>query len=212
MGASFVAHGQAPEAVEPGERPFHHPAVASQSLARLDAFAGDARDDAPLAASQATERIVVAFVRMQLAWPLPGAAALAPHWHDGIQGGLQHLTVVDIGRRKRHRERDPVSVDHHMALAARFAAIRWIRAGGLAPFLAGTAPSPARHATNRVCRPPASGAGSPGAAGPTPPPLASRAGAASRSCHCHSPSLGATVPRGCRSATRTGCPSTPPGH
>src|SRR5215203_3670466 len=38
----LVADLQAPEAVEPGERPFDHPAVASQAVLGLDTTAGDA--------------------------------------------------------------------------------------------------------------------------------------------------------------------------
>ena len=45
----LVADLQAPDAVEPGERPFDHPAVASQAVLGLDATAGDAGDDAALA-------------------------------------------------------------------------------------------------------------------------------------------------------------------
>ena len=38
----LVADLQAPEAVEPGERPFDHPPVASQAVLGLDTTAGDA--------------------------------------------------------------------------------------------------------------------------------------------------------------------------
>ncbi len=38
----LVAALQAPEAVEPGERPFDHPPVASQAVLGLDTTAGDA--------------------------------------------------------------------------------------------------------------------------------------------------------------------------
>ncbi len=48
-------------------------------------------------------------------------------------------TVVDVGRRVPHRERDAASVDHNVALRALFAAIRRVRAGLFAPPGAGTA-------------------------------------------------------------------------
>jgi len=48
----LVADLQAPEAVEPGERPFDHPAVASQAVLGLDTTAGDAGDDPALAQGQ----------------------------------------------------------------------------------------------------------------------------------------------------------------
>jgi hypothetical protein len=138
MRPSLVAHGQLPKAVEPGERAFHHPAVLSKAVARLDALARNPRDDASLATGQPAESVIVALVRMQLGGPLPRSAAFAAHRHDRIQRRLKLLAIMDVGRRQRHRERDPGAVGHHMALAARFAAIRRIRAGGLAPLLAGT--------------------------------------------------------------------------
>jgi hypothetical protein len=49
VGAVLVADLQAPEAVEPGEGAFNHPAVAAQSVLGLDAATGNARNDAPLA-------------------------------------------------------------------------------------------------------------------------------------------------------------------
>ena len=45
VGAPLVAHGQAAEAVEPGQGALDHPAVAAQPLAGVDALAGDADPD-----------------------------------------------------------------------------------------------------------------------------------------------------------------------
>ena len=55
----IVADLQAPEAVEPGERPFDHPAVASQAVLGLDTTAGDAGDDPALAQGQTEVTVVV---------------------------------------------------------------------------------------------------------------------------------------------------------
>ena len=62
----LVADLQAPEAVEPGERPFDHPAVASQAVLGLDTTAGDAGDDAALAQGQTEVTVVVTLVGMEL--------------------------------------------------------------------------------------------------------------------------------------------------
>jgi hypothetical protein len=75
---------------------------------------------------------------MQLGGPLPRPAARALDRLDGIDGRLQHPRVVDVGCRLGHREGDSSAVDHNMALRARFAAIRRIRAGFSAPPGAGT--------------------------------------------------------------------------
>lgn len=55
----LVADLQAPEAVEPGERPFDHLPVASEAVLGLDTTSGDAGDDAELAQGQ-TEVMVAA--------------------------------------------------------------------------------------------------------------------------------------------------------
>ena len=65
----LVADLQAPEAVEPGERPFDHPAVASQAVLGLDTTAGDAGDDAALAQGQTEVTVVVTPLS---AWSLCG--------------------------------------------------------------------------------------------------------------------------------------------
>src|SRR5205085_12296053 len=57
---------------------------------------------------------------------------------DGSHNLDEHLTVMDIGSGTDYRERDPLSVDHKMALRSRFTSIRRRRPGCLAPFLAGT--------------------------------------------------------------------------
>jgi hypothetical protein len=48
----LVADLPAPQAVEPGERPFDHPPVASPAVLGLDTAAGDAGDDAALVPGQ----------------------------------------------------------------------------------------------------------------------------------------------------------------
>ena len=55
---------EAPEAVEPGERPFDHPPVASQAVLGLDTTAGDSGDDAALAQGQTEVTVVVTLVGM----------------------------------------------------------------------------------------------------------------------------------------------------
>lgn len=59
IGAAFVADGQSPKAVEPGERAFDHPAMLTQSPTGVDALAGDATDDPTTAQGQATAGDIV---------------------------------------------------------------------------------------------------------------------------------------------------------
>ena len=62
----LVADFQAPEAVEPGERPFDHSLVASHAVLGLDTTAGDAGGDAALAQGQTEVTVVVTLVGMEL--------------------------------------------------------------------------------------------------------------------------------------------------
>jgi hypothetical protein len=143
--ATFVADRQAPIAIEPGQCAFHHPAMPTQSLTRLDAAAGKAGNDATLAAGGATggaaARIVVALVGMPLERTTTRsptrATRLADGW-DRVQGSLEQPRVVNVGRREDHRERDAGAVNDQMAFASRLAAVGGIGAGLLAPLFAGT--------------------------------------------------------------------------
>ena len=54
--AALVADGEPAHAGQPSERALDHPARAAQPILAFDPFAGDARDDAPLARGTATER------------------------------------------------------------------------------------------------------------------------------------------------------------
>lgn len=141
---ALVAHRQPTEAREPRQRSLDHPAMPSEPLARVDAAAGDAREDATLAAGGTTTWVIVPFVGMQLGGtptrPTTPVSGLPERW-NGIEHSRQQLRVMDVGRRESHRQGDTSGVDHNMALRPRFcplAAIRRIRPGRFAPLLAGT--------------------------------------------------------------------------
>src|SRR5439155_17839334 len=96
-GGAGVADLQAPEAVEPGERPFDLPAVASQAVLGLDTTAGDAGDDAALAQGQTEVTVVVTLVGMELVRSATGPAArLGADGLDGVDGGEHHLRIVHV--------------------------------------------------------------------------------------------------------------------
>ena len=138
VGASFVADGDTTEAGEPGERTLDHPSVSAEALAALDAAPGDAWNDRPAAQRPPAVGEVVALVGVQLgraaAWP---ARTLADRRH-GIDQHLQKFAVVPVGRRDPQGEGDAVGIVEDVALGARLAAIRRVRAGLLAPLFAGT--------------------------------------------------------------------------
>ena len=139
--APLIAYREPAVTGEPGQCALHHPSVPSQPLARVDPAPSDARLYAPLPQGLAAAREIVALLGVQLlrtlARPAPTAMGLLDRL-DGVHGLLQDRRVVDVGGREDYRERDAPSVRNNVALRARFCLIRRIRAGSLAPLLAGT--------------------------------------------------------------------------
>ena len=138
VGAPFVADGDAAEAGEPSERTLDHPSVSAKTLAALDATPGDPRNDRSLAQRLPAVCKVVALVGVQLGRAAPGPARTLADRRHGIDQRLQQLAVVPVGWRDPQGERDAVSIDEDVALGARLAAIRRVRAGLLTPLFAGT--------------------------------------------------------------------------
>ena len=207
VGAPLVADGQAAEAVEPGQRALDHPAVAAQPLAGVSMPLRAMRTlDAALAAGRGDSAGCRRPCR-RAAWPGACAAGRA----GCLIGGMASSSVLEdrceswrlaavTGARASGM---PPPVDHNVALRARFAAIRRVRPGALAPLLAGMlalsrlarlqsiwSASPRRSSSTRCKRV------------PDARPPASRAAAASRSCPSRSPSPGAASPRGCRTSAQ----------
>src|ERR687885_352584 len=135
--AALVAHGEAAEPGQPGQRALHDPAVPAQACATLDALAGNAALDSPPPQGDPTGRAVIRLVGMQLVRTLAGPSARPLDRLDAIEQRGQDAAIRPIRRRQPHGEGDAVALDHNVALAARCAAIRRMRSGFLAPLLAG---------------------------------------------------------------------------
>jgi len=133
VGSSLVANFQAPVAVQPGVRSFDDPAMTAKSVLGLNALASNPRDD-----SAATQQLLVSFrlvslVGMELVGAFARPTATTLDRRNRIQTLSEHRGLVDVGGRQQDRERDPLPVDHKMALRALFAAIRRILSGFFAP-------------------------------------------------------------------------------
>src|SRR5829696_3591570 len=138
VGAALIADRQAAKLVEPGQGPLDDPAMPPQAIGAVHAFAGDADLDVAARQGPAAPRDIVRLIGMSLLRslvPLPGGLFDRRH---RIKDRLEDHTVVAVGARQAVAQGEAASVDHKVALRARFAAIRWIRAGVAAPFLAGT--------------------------------------------------------------------------
>ncbi len=138
---ALVAGGEAAEAREPGDRPFDHPAVATEALGRLDALARDADADPTASEVGAAARDVVGFVGVELGrskpWP-PRPPARPDNGRDRLDQRLEDARVVQVGRRQADGKWDPLAVHDQVVLGAELPTIGGVPPGGLAPFLART--------------------------------------------------------------------------
>ena len=82
---------------QPRQSALHDPAMASETLLRLDASACDAWGDATLTQSSAAASAVVSLVRVQLlgtpSWP----TAVPLDGGNCIDDSLQHAQIIHIG-------------------------------------------------------------------------------------------------------------------
>ena len=133
----LVADGQPAKARQPRQPALNHPAMTAQLLLALDPCARNPHRAPPLGERLPAARNVVGRVGRQLGWPLTRTTAWPRDRHDGIEQVFKHPRSMRVGRRQAEREWDAAALDHNVALRARFARIRRIRSGRVAPFLAG---------------------------------------------------------------------------
>ena len=144
VAATLVTDHQPAEAMEPPQGAFDHPPDAAQPVAGVDAWPSDARHDAAPTQRLAVVAGRIRFVGVQFGRPVTRPtrppAGTADRF-DGVDHLFEERALINVGGGEPDRERATPTVDHKMALRARFAAIRRIRAdllGRPAPPLAGT--------------------------------------------------------------------------
>jgi len=137
VASPFISDCEATEAIEPGKASFDHPTMPAEFFSALNAPACDARRNPACATVIAAARIVVALVGMTFVGTPAWAARFSGNRRNGTKHFPEHGTIVDIGAGQAHGERNAAPVGHQMPFRARLAAIRWIWARGIAPFLAG---------------------------------------------------------------------------
>ena len=86
----LVADLRAPEAVEPGERPFDHPPITSLTLLGFDTTAGDTGADAALVQRQTEVTVVLTLIGMKLVRSATRSIA-----HLGLKA-LNHRMVAKL--------------------------------------------------------------------------------------------------------------------
>ena len=128
VGAALAADREPSEAGEPSQGSFDDPAVAAEAIRALDAAAGDARRDRPLATFGSAAAVVAGLVGVEPLRAATGSAPAVPHARDDVEHGGQHAAVVPVGPAQLKAERRPAGVDHEVALGAWPAAVRGVRA------------------------------------------------------------------------------------
>jgi hypothetical protein len=135
---TLIANDESAKLAKPRQGPLDDPAHPAGMSAGIDLLAGNAIKDPPGPQHRMTAGVIVALVGMQLRRPRAGPAAGAADRRHCRQQGPEQMAVIHVGRGQVQGQRDTLAVGQHMALRARFAAIRWIRAGTRPPFFAGT--------------------------------------------------------------------------
>jgi hypothetical protein len=138
VNAAFIADGQTPEAVQPGESAFDHPPVLAEPLTALDATARDTRGDATGAAFLTAPAMIVSLVGVQFARPAAGSAGAAdPDVRHGIKSRGEHPAVVAVGAAQRQTQWRAAGVRDEMPLRAWPATVRRVWADLRPPLFAG---------------------------------------------------------------------------
>ena len=129
VSATFVAHPQPAELVQPSQSSLDYPAVHPQPAAVGGAPSGQRRRDVALSQRLAMLPRVIGPVGVQPLGPATGATAAAPHRRHGVHQRQQLGYVVAIGAGQEGRQRGAVGVSERVMLASRLAAVRGIGAG-----------------------------------------------------------------------------------
>lgn len=118
VGPAFPADSQAPEAVQPGNRPLDHPAVGAQASAVPCSSPGDRRDDAPSPDLITVDVMVIAAVREQRVGLATRPSDAATDGRDRVEQGQELGHVVAIAAGQQDGERSAVSVGDDVVLRA----------------------------------------------------------------------------------------------
>ena len=136
--SALITNPQPAELGSPGMSPLHYPTMSPKAIFGLDPLACDAGADATLPARTATPGIVISLVGMQLVRTKPGPTSGSGNGRNAIQQIVQNFGIVNVGSRQEHGQRNALSIDEKMVFRARFALVRRVGPGFVAPFLAAT--------------------------------------------------------------------------
>lgn len=136
--ASLVSDADPSKLGEPCKGPLDLPAMTAETGTVLDTAPGNTGSDAASVQGASAPGEIISLVRMKLGRAATWPAGTLADGLDGIDRGFQHPAVVDVGGGQGHGERNTVGVDDDVALGARLAPVRRVRACADAPLFAGT--------------------------------------------------------------------------
>jgi hypothetical protein len=205
----LIAYPQPAPLRQPGQGPFHHPAVDTQATAMACAAFGKDRDDPPRAQLLAMGLRIIASIPLHTVRPTSRAPTLASHGRDSLQQGQQLGHIVPMRAGHQRRQGNALGIREHMMLTAALPAIGGTGTGFFPHRRPpGDSDYPRRRETNRSGRRRGAWPGAWHGAVAIPPCGANHVSAASRSSRSHSPSPGGASPGACRTSGRRAYPFT----
>ena len=133
VGSSVVSNPQAPELVQPTDRPFHHPAEDAQAAAVFGVPLGNRRVDPSLGQLFPVRVGVIRTVSEQFLWASCGVPDFASDGRDRIHQWDQLRHVVAVGARDPNGKRNALRIRDEVMLRPVFPAIHGAGTGTFAP-------------------------------------------------------------------------------
>src|SRR5262245_46834095 len=106
VGATFIANLKSPETVQPGVGALDDPTMKTESLLRLNAFAGNSRCDATPAQGRLVLLRLVSLICVQFDGTFARPSSGTLDRPNGVKSRLEHRCLIDIGCRQHDGERD----------------------------------------------------------------------------------------------------------
>ena len=138
IGPALIAYPKSAELVAPSMGPFNDPAVSPKAVLGFDSSSRNTRLDATISARTAAPRVIVPFVGVQFGRTESGTTPGTWNGRDAIQQIFQNFGVVNVSGGQQQGQRNALSIDEKMMFRARFAFVRRVGAGLIAPLFAAT--------------------------------------------------------------------------
>src|SRR3990172_10255954 len=136
--SSFVANAQSAELMKPCDAALDHPARLAQAAAVRRAALGEFGADAAIMQGIAMRLRIVTTITLHACGLVQRSAGFPRQMRDCLDQGHQLRDVVAVGLGQDGAQRNALRVDAEMVLAARLAAIGWVRSSFFPPCTART--------------------------------------------------------------------------